>query len=56
MQRKIAYAGGIVAIHARKKVKVSEIISETDHSEVQIQVKNAKRHRSAVGGIVRLCR
>ena len=48
---KIAYAGGIVAyMHGKNESQRNYI--RNCHSEVQIQVKNAKRHRSAVGGIV----
>ena len=49
--KKIAYAGGIVAyMHGKNESQRNYI--RNCHSEVQIQVKNAKRHRSAVGGIV----
>ena len=48
---KIAYAGGIVAyMHGKNESQRNYI--RNCHSEVQIQVKNAKRQRSAVGGIV----
>ena len=48
---KIAYAGGIVAyMHGKNESQRNYI--RNCHSEVQIQVKNAKRHRSAVGGII----
>ena len=48
---KIAYAGGIVAyMHGKNESQRNYI--RNCHSEMQIQVKNAKRQHSAVGGIV----